>query len=126
MNKEIVSTNKAPAAVGPYSQATKAGGFVFVSGQIGLVPGTKEFVAGGVPEQSRQVLENLKAVLEEAGSSLDRVVKATVLLTDMADFAAVNQVYAEYFTDNPPARAAYATAGLPLGALVEIEAIALA
>ncbi len=126
MTKEIISTTKAPAAVGPYSQAIKAGGFVFVSGQIGLDPATGKFVEGGVAEQTRQVLDNLAAVLEAAGCDMTHVVKATVLLENMDDFKVVNSIYAERFDADPPARAAYAAAKLPLDALVEIEAIAFA
>ncbi|MCE7904202.1 MAG: RidA family protein [Anaerolineae bacterium CFX3] len=123
--KTIVSTPNAPRAIGPYSQAVRADGLVFTAGQIGLDPSTMEMVAGGVEEQTRQVLTNLKSVLEAAGSSLGRVVKTTVFLTDMANFAAMNAIYAEFFPDEPPARSAVAAAGLPKGALVEIEAVAL-
>ncbi|GIK08360.1 MAG: endoribonuclease L-PSP [Anaerolineaceae bacterium] len=123
--KTIVFTPNAPRAIGPYSQAVRADGLVFTAGQIGLDPSTMEMVAGGVEEQTRQVLTNLKSVLEAAGSSLGRVVKTTVFLTDMANFAAMNAIYAEFFPDEPPARSAVAAAGLPKGALVEIEAVAL-
>jgi len=123
--KTIVFTPNAPRAIGPYSQAVRADGLVFTAGQIGLDPSTMEMVAGGVEEQTRQVLTNLKSVLEAAGSSLGRVVKTTVFLTDMANFAAMNAIYAEFFPDEPPARSAVAAAGLPKGALVEIEADAL-
>ncbi|MCC7511448.1 MAG: RidA family protein [Anaerolineae bacterium] len=123
--KTIVSTPNAPRAIGPYSQAVRADGLIFTAGQIGLDPSTMEMVAGGVEEQTRQVLTNLKSVLEAAGSSLGRVVKTTVFLTDMANFAAMNAIYAEFFPDEPPARSAVAAAGLPKGALVEIEAVAL-
>ena len=126
MSREVVATDKAPAAIGPYSQAIKANGFVFVSGCIGLHPVDKVIVPGGVGPQCRQVLENMKAVLEAAGSSMPKVVKTTILLQDMASFAEVNGIYAEYFPESPPARATFAVAGLPLGALVEIEATALA
>ncbi|MFZ5855752.1 MAG: RidA family protein [Chloroflexota bacterium] len=125
MKKEIISTPKAPKAIGPYSQAIRVGDFVFCAGQTGLDPATMELVAGGVEAQARQVLTNLKHVLEEAGSGFDRVVKTTVFLTDMANFAAMNAVYAEFFPENPPARSTIAVAGLPKGGLVEIEAIAL-
>ncbi len=124
MTKEIIKTNDAPAAVGPYSQAVAAGGFVFVSGQIGLDPVTGKFVDGGVKEQTVRVLDNLEGILKAARCDMSHVVKATVLLADMDDFAAVNSIYAERFTGDPPARAAYGVAKLPLGALVEIEAIA--
>ncbi len=123
--KQITETKNAPQAIGPYSQAVSAGGFVFASGQIPLDPQTSEFVAGGVAEQTEQVLRNLAAVLEAAGSSLDKVVKTTVFLADMTDFAAMNEVYGRHFKSEPPARATVAAAGLPRGARVEIEAIAL-
>jgi len=120
-----VKTDRAPGAIGPYSQAIKAGGFVFLSGQIPIDPGTGQFVAGGVAEQTEQVLKNLSAVLEASGSSLARVVKTTVFLADMSDFAAMNEVYGRFFTNEPPARATVAAAGLPRDARVEIELVAL-
>jgi 2-iminobutanoate/2-iminopropanoate deaminase len=120
-----VKTNKAPGAIGPYSQAIKAGGFVFVSGQISIDPLTGQFVAGSVAEQTEQVLKNLSAVLEAAGSSIDQVVKTTVFLADMKEFNAMNEVYGKFFTGEPPARATVAAAGLPKDARVEIEAVAL-
>lgn len=120
-----VQTEHAPAAIGPYSQAIKAGGFVFVSGQIPIDPKTGEFVSGGVAEQTERVLKNLSAVLEASGSSLEQVVKTTVFLSDMKDFGAMNEVYARFFTSEPPARATVAAAGLPRDARVEIEAVAL-
>jgi len=123
--RERILTDKAPAAIGPYSQAIRAGGFVFVSGQIPIDPATGEFVAGGIGEQTERVLQNLSAVLEAAGSGLDRVVKTTVFLADMKEFAAMNDVYAKFFTGAPPARATVAAAGLPRDARVEIEAVAL-
>jgi 2-iminobutanoate/2-iminopropanoate deaminase len=123
--REIVETENAPRAIGPYSQAVIAGGFVFASGQIPLDPRTGEFVEGGVAEQTEQVLRNLSAVMEAAGTSLKQVVKTTVFLADMNDFAAMNEIYGRYFTQEPPARATVAAAGLPRGARVEIEAIAL-
>lgn len=122
--KQIVKTEQAPQAIGPYSQAVRAGGFVFVSGQIPLDPQTGEFVAGGIAEQTEQVLSNLVAVLEAAGTSLDRVVKTTVFLASMNDFAAMNEVYGRYFIANAPARATVEAARLPRDARVEIEAIA--
>jgi 2-iminobutanoate/2-iminopropanoate deaminase len=125
MSRQVISTDKAPGAVGPYSQAIVANGAVYTAGQLGLDPQTKQFVAGGVGEQTRQALENLRAVLEAAGSSLDRVIKTTVFLQNMDDFAAVNEVYATYFTADPPARSAVQVARLPLDGLVEIEAVAL-
>ena len=124
--KRTVSTPSAPAAIGPYSQAVVAGGFVFCSGQIPLDPATGALVEGDIGVQTRRVLENLKAVLEAAGSGLDRVVKTTVFLADLADFQAMNAVYAEYFGGDPPARAAVQVAALPKGARIEIEAVALA
>jgi len=123
--REIIQTDNAPAAIGPYSQAIKAGGFVFVSGQIPTDPQTGQFVAGGITEQTQQVLNNLQAVLEASGSSLDKVVKTTVFLADMKEFSAMNDVYATFFTGAPPARATVAAAGLPRDARVEIEAVAL-
>ena len=124
--RERIQTDNAPAAIGPYSQAIKAGGFVFVSGQIPIDPQTGQFVAGGVAEQTEQVLKNLSAVLEAAGSSLDRVVKTTVFLADMKEFTGMNEVYATFFSSPPPARATVAAAGLPRDARVEIEVVALA
>ena len=124
--RQQVQTNNAPAAIGPYSQAIKAGGFVFVSGQIPIDPATGEFVAGGIAEQTERVLKNLAAVLEAAASGLDKVVKTTVFLADMKEFAAMNEVYAKFFSSAPPARATVAAAGLPRDARVEIEAVALA
>lgn len=125
-DRERIQTDNAPAAIGPYSQAIKAGGFVFVSGQIPIDPRTGQFVAGGIAEQTQQVLKNLSALLEAAGSSIDRVVKTTVFLADMKDFTGMNEVYATFFSGPPPARATVAAAGLPRDARVEIEAIALA
>ena len=124
--RERIQTDNAPAAIGPYSQAIKAGGFVFVSGQIPIDPQTGQFVPGGIAEQTEQVLKNLSAVLEAAGSSLDRVVKTTVFLADMKEFSGMNEVYATFFSSPPPARATVAAAGLPRDARVEIEAVALA
>ena len=123
--REPVQTDKAPAAIGPYSQAIRAGGFVFVSGQIPIDPSTGQFVAGGIGEQTERVLQNLSAVLEAAGSGLNKVVKTTVFLADMQEFAQMNEVYAKFFTEAPPARATVAAAGLPRDARVEIEAVAL-
>ena len=125
MEKFIVETSGAPAAIGPYSQAVKTGSLVFVSGQVGLVPGTGMMVEGGVEAQTRQCMENVKAVLEAAGSSLAGVVKAMVFLTDMADFAKVNSIYGEFFPENPPARACVEVSALPKEALVEVEVVAL-
>jgi 2-iminobutanoate/2-iminopropanoate deaminase len=124
MAKNIIATRNAPGAIGPYSQGIKANGFVFASGQIGLDPATGDFVKGGITEQSRQVLLNVKNVLEAAGSGLDKVVKTTVFLKDINDFAAMNAVYSEFFKTDCPARSAVQVAALPKGALVEIEVIA--
>ena len=124
--KQIVKTERAPQAIGPYSQAVIAGGFVFVSGQIPIDPRTGEFVAGGIEEQTEQVLRNLSAVLAAAGSDLARVVKTTVYLADMNDFAAMNEVYGRYFQAEPPARATVQAARLPRNARVEIDVLALA
>lgn len=123
--REIIKTSNAPAAIGPYSQAVRAAGFIFVSGQIPIDPQTGEFVPGGIAEQTEQVLRNLRAVLEAAGSSLAQVVKTTVFLADMNDFAAMNEVYARYFSEEAPARATVQAARLPRDARVEIEVIAL-
>jgi len=121
---EIISTSKAPAAIGPYSQTVKAGGMLYISGQLPIDPSTGEFAAPNIAGQTRQSLENLKAILSQAGCSLGDVVKTTVLLADIGDFGAMNGIYSEYFTDACPARAAFAVKDLPKGALVEIEAIA--
>lgn len=122
--KSIVSTTNAPAAIGPYSQAVKIGNFVFTSGQIPINPATGQVITGSVEEQAKLVLNNLKAVLEAAGSSLDKVVKTTVFIKDMNDFAAVNTVYATFFPAEAPARSCVEVARLPKDVLVEIEAIA--
>ena len=122
--RQVIHTDDAPKAVGPYSQAVKTGNLVFTAGQIGLDPDTGKLVEGGIGDQARRVMENLKAVLAGAGTDLSRVVKATVFLADIADFAAFNSVYAEYFTSDPPARSAFQVGALPLGARVEIEMIA--
>ena len=123
--KEIISTDNAPSAIGPYSQAVKTGNMVFVSGQIPIDPATGEFVSSDVAEQTEQVLKNLTAVLEAAGSGLNNVVKTTVFLADMNDFAAMNDVYGEFFNENKPARATVQAARLPRDARVEIECIAI-
>lgn len=122
--REIISTEKAPSAIGPYSQAIRIGNIVFCSGQIPIDPSTGEFVQGGIKEQTEQVLKNLTAVLEAAGTSLKNVVKTTVFLADMNDFAAMNEVYAKFFGDNKPARSTVQAARLPRDAKVEIECIA--
>lgn len=124
--KEIVQTDHAPQAIGPYSQALKANGLIFASGQIPIDPETGLFVSGGIAEQTEQVLKNLAAVLEAAGSGLDQVVKTTVFLLDMGEFAQMNEVYGKFFVAQPPARATVQAARLPRDARVEIEAIALA
>lgn len=123
--KVTISTENAPGAIGPYSQAVKAGNLVFCSGQIPLDPQTGEFVSEDVAGQTRQVLKNLSAVLEAAKTSLNNVVKTTVFLADMNDFAAMNEVYAEFFSENKPARATVQAARLPRDARVEIECIAV-
>jgi len=125
MNRAIVHTDNAPKAIGPYAQAIKVGNFVYTAGQIPVDPKTGNFVEGGIAAQTRQVLENLKAVLAAAGSSLDQVVKATVFLKNIADFAAMNEVYAEFLGNATPARSTVAVAELPRGALVEIDLVAL-
>jgi 2-iminobutanoate/2-iminopropanoate deaminase len=125
-DRQVVSSAGAPAAIGPYSQAVLAGGFVFVSGQIPLDPATGQLVAGDAAAQAERALISLQAVLEAAGSGLHRVVKTTIFLTDLADFAAVNAVYARFFPAEPPARATVQVAALPRGAALEIEAVALA
>ena len=122
--KKVISTAEAPQAIGPYSQAIEAGGFVFVSGQIPLIPATGELVEGSVEVQTARVLENLKAILEAAGSSLESVVKTTVYITNMDDFTKVNGIYGQYFQENPPARVCVEVSRLPKGALVEIDVIA--
>lgn len=125
MNKEIIATDNAPGAVGPYSQAVRVGDFVYTAGQLGIVPGTKEFAGPDVEAQTRQALENLDAVLQAAGSCLDHVVKTTVFLADMDEFARMNGVYATFFGENPPSRSAIQAAALPLGGRVEIEAVGI-
>jgi 2-iminobutanoate/2-iminopropanoate deaminase len=125
MKREIVTTDKAPGAVGPYSQAVRVGDFVFTAGQIPLDPATGQMVEGGIEVQARQALTNVSAVLEAAGTSLSNVVKTTVFLADMGEFQAMNSVYAEFFPDAPPARSAVQAAALPLGARIEVETIAI-
>jgi 2-iminobutanoate/2-iminopropanoate deaminase len=121
---EFVRTEHAPAAIGPYSQAAIVGDLVFTAGQVALDPATGTVIEGGIEAQTARVMENIAAVLAAAGSSLSQVVKTTVFLTDMADFPAMNEVYAEAFGDHKPARATVAVSGLPLGVRVEIEAVA--
>jgi 2-iminobutanoate/2-iminopropanoate deaminase len=124
MKRETVQTDAAPKAIGPYEQAIRVNGLVFTAGQIPIDPKTGNLVEGGIAAQTRQVLENLKGVLEASGSSLDRVLKATVFLKNMADFAAMNEVYAEYLGNSKPARSTVAVAELPRGALIEIDLVA--
>lgn len=124
MNKQIIATDEAPSAVGPYSQGVRLGDLIFTAGQLGLVPGSKDFAGPDIEAQTRQALENLKAVLEAGGSCLEHVVKTTVFLQDMGEFGRMNGVYAEFFSENPPARSAVQAAALPLGGRVEIEAVA--
>ena len=123
-DKNIISTDKAPAAIGPYSQGVNVGKFIFVSGQIPVDPSTGNIVSPDVKEQAKRSLENLKAIIEAAGSNLNNVVKTTVFATDINNFSAVNEVYAQYFKTDAPARSFVAVKDLPKGALVEIEAIA--
>lgn len=126
MKKRVIHTEKAPKAIGPYSQAIHIGELVYTAGQVALDPATMELVSGGVEEQTRQVLSNLANVLEAAGTNISKVIKTTVFLKSMNDFAKMNAVYAEVFSENPPARTTVAVAGLPKDALVEIECVALA
>ena len=122
--KKVIATKNAPAAIGPYSQATQVNGMLFISGQLPINPETGKFTEGGVAEQTHQSLKNVKAILEEAGYTFKDVVKTTVFLSDMADFAAMNEVYKQYYDTECPARSAFAVKALPMGALVEIETIA--
>ena len=124
MAQQVVKCQQAPQAIGPYSQAVRSGRLLFVSGQIPLDPDTGDLVAGGIEHQTQRVMQNVQAILEAAGASLGQVVKTTIFLVDLADFAAMNKVYAGYFGDSPPARATVQVAALPRDALVEIEAIA--
>jgi len=125
MNKKVITSDKAPKAIGPYSVAIRTGDLVFTSGQLGLDPATGSLVPGGIEAETRQALTNLRHVLADAGSGLERVVKTIVFLKDMADFAKMNAVYAEFFTENPPARSTIQAAALPKGGAVEIEAVAI-
>ena len=122
--KQIIKTESAPKAIGPYSQAVRAGEFLFASGQIPTDPSTGEFVVGGIREETEQVLKNIRALLESAGTDLNHVVKTTVFLADMDDFAAMNEVYGRFFSENPPARSTVQAARLPRDARVEIEVVA--
>jgi 2-iminobutanoate/2-iminopropanoate deaminase len=125
MARETIATDKAPKAIGPYAQAIVANGFVYTAGQIPLDPQTGNIIEGGIKEQTRRVIENLKAVLEASGASMNQVVKATVFLKNIGDFAAMNEVYAEYLGDSKPARSTVAVAELPRNALIEIDLVAL-
>ena len=125
VNREIVSTSQAPAAVGPYSQAVRVGNFVYSAGQIPLVPETGKLVEGDIEAQTRQVMQNLTAVLEAAGTNLANVVKTTIFVTDLGDFSVLNQVYGSYFAGDPPARSTVQVAALPIDAKVEIEVVAI-
>ncbi|MGE5350228.1 MAG: RidA family protein [Actinomycetota bacterium] len=123
--KRIISTTAAPGAIGPYSQAVEANGTLYISGQVGIDPATGKMIEGGITEQTTRVLKNIRAILTAAGFTLADVVKSTVLLSDMSDFKAMNEVYAQFYSSDQPARAAFAVKSLPLGALVEIETIAV-
>jgi 2-iminobutanoate/2-iminopropanoate deaminase len=125
MMKKIIQTDRAPKAIGPYSQAVEVNGLLFISGQIPIDPATGKFVEGGIREQTERVLLNIGEILKQAGYDFSHVVKSTCLLADMSDFAVMNEVYGKYYSANPPARAAFAVKALPLGALVEIETIAV-
>jgi 2-iminobutanoate/2-iminopropanoate deaminase len=125
MDRIVISSNKAPKAIGPYSVAIRTGDLVFTSGQLGLDPATGSLVPGGIEAETRQALTNIRHVLADAGSGLERVVKTIVFLKDMADFAKMNAVYAEFFIENPPARSTIQAAALPTGGTVEIEAVAI-
>jgi len=123
--KEIVTTNEAPAAVGPYSQAVAAGPLIFVSGQLGIVPGTKKLAGDTIEKQTKQAMENIAAILDAAGSSLEMVLKMAISLKDIKDFPKLNEVYGTFFEDDPPARATFEVSDLPLSALVEIAVVAI-
>ncbi|HNX22469.1 MAG TPA: RidA family protein [Spirochaetota bacterium] len=123
--KKIITTENAPKAIGPYSQAVEANGMLFLSGQLAIDPTTSKLVEGGIKEQTEQVFKNIQAILTVAGYSFDNVVKSTCLLADISDFGPMNEVYSKYYSKEFPARAAYAVKGLPLGALIEIETIAV-
>lgn len=125
MNKTVVSTDKAPKAIGPYSQAIKVGEFVYTAGQIAIDPATGEIVGGGIEAQTRRVLQNLTEVLKGAGTSMDKVIKTTVFMTNLAEFNKMNAVYAEFFPKDPPARSTVQVAALPKMGVVEIEVVAM-
>ncbi len=126
MSKQIIATDKAPAALGPYSQAVRVGDLIYSAGQLGLVPETRKFAGPDIEAQTRQALENIKAIVESAGSCLKHVVKTTVFLQDIQEWPAMNAVYAEYFAEEPPARSAVQVAALPMAARVEIDVVAVA
>lgn len=123
--KKVINTSKAPAAIGPYSQAIEVNGTLYISGQVPVDPATAKVVEGGIVEQTKQVMKNIEAILDEAGYHFSEVVKSTCLLSDMSNFATMNEIYGSYYKENPPARAAFAVKELPLGVLVEIETIAV-
>jgi 2-iminobutanoate/2-iminopropanoate deaminase len=123
--KKIIKTDRAPKAIGPYSAGVKTGSFIFTAGQLGIIPETGNIIEGGIESETRQALKNIQQILEEAGSSLDLIVKTTVFLKDMAEFSRMNVIYAEFFNTDPPARSTVQVAALPKAASVEIEAIAL-
>jgi 2-iminobutanoate/2-iminopropanoate deaminase len=123
--KNVISTSRAPAAIGPYSQAIEVNGTLYISGQIPIVPETGKIIEGNITVQTEQVMKNIAAILKEAGYQFSDVVKSTCLLSDIADFKAMNEVYGRYYTENKPARAAFAVKALPMGALIEIETIAI-
>jgi 2-iminobutanoate/2-iminopropanoate deaminase len=125
LKREIIATPHAPAAIGPYSQAVQIGDLIYTAGQIPLVPETGKLIEGGIEEQTRQVMQNLANILEAGGSSLAQVVKTTIFVTNLGDFAAINKIYGSFFTGDPPARSTVQVAALPLGANVEIEAVAI-
>ena len=125
MEKKIINTNEAPAAIGPYSQAIEAGGTLYISGQVPINPATGKVEAETIEEQTEQVMKNIEAILRAAGYSFSDVVKSNCLLSDMSDFKSMNEVYGKYYAENPPARAAFAVKGLPLGVKIEIETIAV-
>jgi len=125
VQKQVIVTENAPKPIGPYSAGIRAGNFIFTAGQVGIDPQTGQMVPGGIEEQTRQVLTNVKNILEAAGSSMDQVVKTTVLMADMNEFAKMNAIYAQFFPNNPPARSTFGVAALPLNARVEIEVVAL-
>ena len=122
--KKIINSTDAPKAIGPYSQAVEANGMLFISGQIPINPAIGKVIEGGIKEQTEQVMKNIAAILKEAGYTFQDVIKSTCLLSDMEHFAAMNEIYGKYYAENPPARAAFAVKGLPLGVMVEIETIA--